>query len=313
VIGDARRPRVVVPSHIFHDLAPERGVLEPRGIEVVDGSGLDPEACRAVVREADALLCQHFVADAAVIATLRHCRVIGSYGAGYDQIDVRAAAARDITVVHVPDYGVDEVSDHAMALLLACARGLGVLAPATRRGEWDYRQTGPLHRLRGRTLGIVGLGRIGRRVAGKARGFGLRILASDPYVSPAVFAEHGAEPRLLDRLLAESDFVTVHALLTEETRGLLDAAAIARMKPGAFLINAARGPIVDERALLDPPPPPARDRHAPLRLVHRGSDAGPPAPPGRGRRAGARGRGPALPRPGAAGTRLTSVAPRSRH
>ena len=251
MIAGARRPRVVVPSHIFHDLAPERAVLEPRGIEVVDGSALDPEACRAAVRGADALLCQYFVADAAVIATLSHCRVIGSYGAGYDQIDVGAAAARGITVVHVPDYGVDEVSDHAMALMLACARGLGVLAPATRRGEWDYRQTGPLHRLRGRTLGIVGLGRIGRRVADKARGFGLRVLASDPYVSPAVFAEHGAQPRRLERLLAESDFVTVHALLSEETRGLLDAAAIARMKPGAYLINAARGPIVDEGALLD--------------------------------------------------------------
>jgi D-3-phosphoglycerate dehydrogenase len=251
MIAGARRPRVVVPSHIFHDLSAERAVLEPRGIEVVDGSALDPEACRAVVRDADALLCQYFVADAAVIATLRHCRVIGSYGAGYDQIDVGAATARGITVVHVPDYGIDEVSDHAMALLLACARGLGVLVPATRRSEWDYRQTGPLHRLRGRTLGIVGLGRIGRRVADKARGFGLRILASDPYVSPSVFVEHGAEPRSLDRLLAESDFVTIHALLTEETRGLLDAAAIAHMKPGAYLINAARGPIVDEHALLD--------------------------------------------------------------
>ena len=247
----AGRPRVVVPSHIFHDLEPERAVLEPRGIEVVDGSALDSEACRAVVREADALLCQYFVADAVIIAGLERCRVIGSYGAGYDQIDVGAAAARGITVVHVPDYGVDEVSDHAMALMLACARGLGVLAPATRRGEWDYRQTGPLHRLRGRTLGIVGLGRIGRRVADKARGFGLRVVASDPYVAPGVFAAHGAEPRPLDRLLAESDFVTVHALLSAETRGLLSAAAIARMKPGAYLINAARGPIVDERALLD--------------------------------------------------------------
>jgi D-3-phosphoglycerate dehydrogenase len=242
--------RVVVPSHIFHDLEPERAVLEPRGIEVVDGSALDPEACRAILQEADALLCQYFVADAAVIAGLRRCRVIGSYGAGYDQIDVGAAAAAGITVVHVPDYGVDEVSDHAMALLLGCARGLGVLAPATRRAEWDYKQSGPLHRLRGRTIGIVGLGRIGRRVADKARGFGLRVLASDPYVSPEVFAEHGAEPRSLERLLGESDFVTIHALLTAETRGLLDAAAIARMKPGAYLINAARGPIVDERALL---------------------------------------------------------------
>jgi D-3-phosphoglycerate dehydrogenase len=245
------RLRVVVPSHIFHDLEPERAVLAPRGIEVVDGSALDPEACRAAVREADALLCQYFVADAEVIAGLTRCRVIGSYGAGYDQIDVGAAAARGITVVHVPDYGVDEVSDHAMALLLACARGLGVLAAATRGGEWDYRRTGPLHRLRGRTLGIVGLGRIGRRVADKARGFGLRILATDPYVPPAVFADHGAESRSLDRLLAESDYVTIHAPLSAETQGLLDAAAIHRMKPGAYLINAARGPIIDERALLD--------------------------------------------------------------
>jgi D-3-phosphoglycerate dehydrogenase len=244
------RPRVVVPSHIFHDLAPERAVLEPRGIEVVDGTALDPEACRAAVREADALLCQYFEADRTVIRELRRCRVIGSYGAGYDQIDVAAAAAAGITVVHVPDYGVDEVSDHAMALLLACARGLGRLVPATRRGEWDYRQSGPLHRLRGRTLGIVGLGRIGRRVADKARGFGLRVLAADPYVPAGAFREHGAEPCPLDRLLVESDFVTVHALLTDETRGLLDEAAIRRMKPGAYLINAARGPIVDERALL---------------------------------------------------------------
>jgi D-3-phosphoglycerate dehydrogenase / 2-oxoglutarate reductase len=125
------RQRVVVPSHIFHDPGPERAVLEPRGIEVVDESALAPEACWAAVRDADALLCQYFVADAAVIAGLGHCRAIGSYGAGYDQIDVVAAAASGITVVHVPDYGVDEVSDHAMALLLACARGLGVSLPLT--------------------------------------------------------------------------------------------------------------------------------------------------------------------------------------
>ena len=242
--------RAVVPSHIFPDLVPERAVLEPLGVQVVDGTGLDAEARRAAVRAADALLLQYDEADARVVGSLERCRVIGSYGAGYDQIDVTAAAARDIVVLHVPDYGTEEVSDHALCLLLACARGLPVLAPAVRRGEWDYRATGTLHRLRGRTLGIVGLGRIGRRVADKARGFGLAVAAADPYLPPSVFAEHGVASWPLDRLLAEADFVSLHVPLAEETRRLLDGRAFARMRPGAYLINVSRGPVVDETALL---------------------------------------------------------------
>ena len=242
--------RAVVPHHSFADLAPERAVLEPLGIAVIDGTPLGPAARLEAARDADALLVQYWAADAGVIDTLRRCRVIGSYGAGYDQIDVAAAAARGITVVHVPDYGVEEVSDHALALLLACARGIPALTRHVAAGGWDYRTTGTLHRLRGRTLGVVGLGRIGGRVADKAHAFGLRVLATDPYVSRAAFERHGAEPRALDALLAESDFVSLHVPLTPETRGLLGARAFARLKPGACLINAARGPVVDEAALL---------------------------------------------------------------
>ena len=243
--------RVLVLAHVFPDLAPERAVLEPRGVEVVDGTPLDPAARVDLALDADALLVQYSTVDATLIARLRRCRVIGSYGVGYDQIDVAAAATRGITVVHVPDYGTEEVSDHTLCLLLGLARGLPGLQAGLRAGGWDYAASGPLRRLRGRTLGIVGLGRIGRRVAAKARPFGLRVLAADPYLPTAVFVEHGVEPRPLDRLLAESDFVSLHVPLTEETRGLLDARAFRLMRPGACLINAARGPVVDDAALLD--------------------------------------------------------------
>jgi D-3-phosphoglycerate dehydrogenase len=234
---------------VFPDLGPERRVLEPEGIEVVDGTGLDPEARLAATLDADALLVQYSTLDADLVGRLRRCRVIGSYGVGYDQIDVAAAAARGIAVVHVPDYGTEEVSDHALCLLLGLARGLLGLQADVRAGGWDYAAAGPLHRLRGRTLGIVGLGRIGRRVAAKARAFGLRVVAADPYLTPSTFAEHGAEARPLERLLAEADFVSLHAPLNEETRGMLDARAFALMKPGACLVNTARGALVDEGAL----------------------------------------------------------------
>lgn len=242
--------RAVVPVHGFRDLAPERAVLEPLGITVVDGRELDVHDRLTAVRTADALLIQYFDLDASLIQSLERCRVIGSYGVGYDQIDIAAAARRGIPVLHVPDYGTEEVSDHALALLLAGARGLALLGQGTRRGEWSPTAAGPLHRLRGQTLGIVGFGRIGRRVAAKARAFGIRVIAADPYLPASVFADHSVEPRPLDRLLAEADYVSLHVPLTPETRGLVGAVALAQMKPRAFLINVARGPVVDEGALV---------------------------------------------------------------
>jgi D-3-phosphoglycerate dehydrogenase / 2-oxoglutarate reductase len=243
-------PRALVLEHVFPDIRPEREVLEPQGIEVLDGTELHADARLVLAEEADAVLVQYSTIDAAAVARLRRCRVIGSYGVGYDQIDVAAAAARGITVVHVPDYGTEEVSDHALCLLLALARGLAGLQAALRAGQWDYTTSGPLHRLRGRTLGIVGFGRIGRRVAAKARGFGLRILACDPFLAPSAFGAHDVESRPLDRLLGEADLVSLHVPLTEATRGLLDTRAFDRLKPGAYLVNTARGAVVDEAALL---------------------------------------------------------------
>jgi D-3-phosphoglycerate dehydrogenase len=245
------RPRALVLTHVFPDLAPERAVLEPHGIDVIDGAPLAPEARLREAAACDALLVQDTPIDAAFIGRLARCRVLGLYGAGVDNADVGAARRQGMVVVHVPDYGTEEVADHALCLLLACARGLAPLGAALRAGAWDYGAAArPLRRLRGRTLGIVGLGRIGRRLAAKARALELRVLGTDPVFSPAEAAAAGIDWRPLPDLLAESDFVSLHAPLVPATEGMIGRDELARMKPGAYLINVARGGLVDEPALL---------------------------------------------------------------
>jgi D-3-phosphoglycerate dehydrogenase len=269
------RARALVLTHVFPDLAPERGVLEPHGIDVIDGARLSPAARQEAAEACDALLVQDTPIDAAFIGRLSRCRVLGLYGAGVDNADVGAARRRGMVVVHVPDYGTEEVADHALCLLLACARGLAPLAASLRAGAWDYGAAArPLHRLRGRTLGIVGLGRIGRRLAEKARALELRVLGTDPMVGPAEAALAGVDWRPLPDLLAESDFVSLHAPLVPATEGLIGRAELGRLKPGAYLINVARGGLVDEPALLE-----ALDGH---RLAGAGLDvlAVEPAPAG---------------------------------
>ena len=246
------RPRALVLTHVFPDLAPARAVLEPHGIDVIDGARLTPAARLAAAEACDALLVQDTPIDAAFIARLARCRVLGLYGAGVDNADVGAAIRQGLTVVHVPDYGTEEVADHALCLLLACARGLAPLGAALRAGAWDYGTAArPLRRLRGRTLGVIGLGRIGRRLAAKARALELRVLGTDPAVGPAEAAAAGIDWRPLPDLLAESDFVSLHAPLGPATERLIGRAELARLRPGSYLINVARGGLVDEDALLE--------------------------------------------------------------
>jgi D-3-phosphoglycerate dehydrogenase len=246
------RSRALVFTHVFPDLAPERAVLEPHGIDVIDGARLAPEARLRAAEACDALLVQDTPIDGALIARLSRCRVLGLYGAGVDNADVGAARRQGMVVVHVPDYGTEDVADHALCLLLACARGLAPLGASLRAGAWDYGAAArPLHRLRSRTLGVVGLGRIGRRLAAKARALELRVLGSDPVFGPAEAAAVGIDWRPLPDLLAESDFVSLHAPLVEATEGMIGRTELARFKPGAYLINVARGGLVDEPALLE--------------------------------------------------------------
>lgn len=172
-------------------------------------------------------------------------------GIGLDTVDIPAATRHGVCIAHVPDFCYDEVADSAWTLLLAVARKLFEADRRVRRGEWAPSALLPVHSLRGRTLGLVAFGRIARKVAERGRAFGVRLIAADPYVDAAVVAREGVEKVSLEELLGRSDIVSLHTPLTPETRGLINAAAFARMKPGAILINTSRGPVVDEPALIE--------------------------------------------------------------
>jgi D-3-phosphoglycerate dehydrogenase / 2-oxoglutarate reductase len=243
-------PKVVVAGAGFPTLDAEQRVLSEIGAEVVDARRLGDAETLGLCRPADAIMTDYFRVDADVIRQLERCRVICQYGVGLDQLDVDAATIAGILVTHTPEYCVDELADHTLALLLAVARKIVHFDREVRAGTWDYNLTPPMHRLRGRTLGLVGFGRVGRAVAERARPLGLRVLASDPYVTDADIESAGAESAGLERLLKEADIISLHAPLTDQTRGLIGAAELATLKAGAILINTARGGLVDEASML---------------------------------------------------------------
>jgi D-3-phosphoglycerate dehydrogenase / 2-oxoglutarate reductase len=250
-----RRPPVSGPSPFVlicgldHDnVAEEDAVFQSAGVRFGQVVARTEEDFLHHGRDAHALLVQYGAVTRRVIEGLPNLRLLVRYGVGVDGIDLAAATDRGIPVVNVPDYGTDEVANHAVALLLALARKLPRLDRQTRAGRWDVFEVQPIHRLAGQTVGIVGCGRIGSRVARKLGGFDLRLLAHDPYVADF---PPGVTPAGLDRLLAESDYMTLHCPLTAGTRHLVDGAALARMKPTAVLINTARGGLVDTAALAD--------------------------------------------------------------
>jgi len=241
---------VAVADSPFPSLDPVEKVLRPLGARLsLSASSAAPDIL-AVARDADALLVCYAKLPGDLIRELTRCKIIGRTGLGVDNIDLAAARERKIIVTYVPDYCMDEVSDHAMALLLALARKVAYANTLVQSGRWEMAAVAPIHRLKGRTLGLVGFGNIPRALAPKAKAFGLRVLAHDPFVGRDVFASLGVEGVSLDELLGSSDFVSVHAPLTPQTRGLIDASALAKMKPGALIINTARGPLIDEKALI---------------------------------------------------------------
>ncbi|MDR7469030.1 MAG: C-terminal binding protein [Armatimonadota bacterium] len=241
---------VLVTDYVFPSLEVERAVLRAVGAELVAmQAGSEAELAEAV-GNADGLLVCYAPVTRRVIERAQRCRVIARYGIGVDNVDVDAATERGIVVTNVPDYCIEEVSDHALALLLACARKVAFLDRGVRAGRWEARDAVPIRRLRGQVLGLVGFGKIPRLLAAKARALGLTVLAYDPYLDAATCEAYGARQVELGELLARADFVSVHAPLTPQTRGLIGEAELRRMKPTAYLINTARGPIVHEAALL---------------------------------------------------------------
>ena len=241
----------VITDHDYATLEPEERVLRPIGVALVTVPPGDRTALRRHLASADAVLSQSMPIDAEVIGLMPRCLAIVRYGVGTDSVDAAAATEAGICIVNVPDYGTQEVALHAVALLLAAHRRIAQYDSTMRQGRWI---TGPeavprIHRLSGRTLGIVGLGRIGKAVASYTAPLGLHPLAYDPYVTRTSAIEAGAVLVDYSTLLRQSDFVTFHTPLTEETRHLLGDAELRLMKPGAVIVNTARGAVIDTAAL----------------------------------------------------------------
>src|SRR5205085_3138742 len=217
------RPLIAVTDSVFPSLDPAIAALRRVDPELRMAKSAAPEDILAVARDADAILVTYAKLTGDILRQLTRCRAIGRFGLGVDNIDIAAAVELGITVTYVPDYCMQEVSGHAMALLLALARKVPLSNALVQAGRWDMPAVVPIHRLAGRVLGLVGFGNIPRALAPKAKAFGLRVIAHDPYVSQHAITAAGVESVSFDRLLEISDFVSIHAPLLPTTRGLFNA------------------------------------------------------------------------------------------
>jgi D-3-phosphoglycerate dehydrogenase len=241
---------VGVADSVFPNLDPARAVLSKVGAELRLAEKPAPDSIVQVARDADAVLVTYAKITAEMIRQMPRCRIIARFGIGVDNVDIDAATAASIVVTRVPDYCIDEVSDHTLALLLALVRKIPFANSRAHAGRWEMSAVAPIHRLRGRVLGLVGFGRIPQLVEPKAKAFGLKVVAYDPYVPPEVTTAAGVERVDFAELLKVSDYVSIHTPLIPETEGLFNADVFRKMKPTAYLINTARGPIVNEAALV---------------------------------------------------------------
>jgi|SRR5271157_368713 len=241
--------RVLISDYAWKDLEIEKAILARVGANLLVAATGEEDELMALAPDAQGILTCWKPVTAKVIQAARACVAIGRYGIGLDNIDVACATQLGVVVTNVPSYCVEEVSDHALALLLSLARKVTFYDRAIKSGVYDLQAGTPLFRVRGRILGIVGFGKIGRALYHKARGLGLKIIVFDPYVGRDALG--GFEVDVVDfpGLLERSDFISLHAPLTPETRGLFNLAALRQMKPGAFLINTSRGHLIDAEAL----------------------------------------------------------------
>jgi D-3-phosphoglycerate dehydrogenase / 2-oxoglutarate reductase len=243
--------KVVVSDFGFEDLAPEtealRGVARVQGVREYPGR----EKFLALARDADGVISQMSPLDAAVMDGLKQCRVIVRYGVGVDNLDVAAATRNGIAVCNVPDYCTDDVADHTLTLMLGLIRKLPRSIDYLRAGNWNHNPLRPIRRLSSLTLGIYGFGRIARAVAERAKPFGFALIAHDPYVPAPVFEAAGVESVDADALLERSDVLALHMPLTDDTRGLLRRETFAKMKPGALVVNTARGGLIHTNELIE--------------------------------------------------------------
>jgi len=245
-------PSVLIGPHLLrNEPGPFRTVLSEAGFEIIDPDGdfaLTHEQLRFYLPRADAMLAGGERLTSELFALAPRLRVIARTGVGYDLVDVKAATARKIAVTITPGTNQESVAEQTFALLLALCRNLVANDRAIHQGGWDRRLVAPV---RGKTLGLIGLGRIGQAVAVRAHAFGMTIVAHDPFVDPAFDARYQITRLGIEELLARCDVVSLHTPLTEETLGMVDREFLARMRAGSLLINTARGGLVVEADLRD--------------------------------------------------------------
>jgi D-3-phosphoglycerate dehydrogenase len=242
--------KIVITDYRFPDVEQERRAVEAAGGTLVTGQAMTEEQVAELCGDADGVLNARAPVTRRAISAMERCRIIVRYGIGVDTIDVAAATERGILVANVPDYCLDEVSDHALTLLLMLSRQMIPAIALAREDTWPVSKMPPLQRLRGQTCGLFGCGRIGSLLAGKVAALGMRLIIHDPYLNETRAREMKAELVPFDALLARADFISLHAPLTGETQHLFGAAAFPRMKKTAAIINTARGGLIDEAALL---------------------------------------------------------------
>ena len=242
--------KIVITDYRFPDVEQERRAVEAAGGTLATGQATTEEQVADLCKDADGVLTARAPIGARAIAAMQRCRIIVRYGIGVDTVDVPAATARGIQVANVPDYCLDEVSDHALALLMMLSRQMISSIALAKEETWPVSKMPPLQRLRGQICGLIGCGRIGSLLAGKVKALGMSVIIHDPYLSEPRAREMGAELVSLDALLARADFISLHAPLNDATHYLLGEAAFSKMKKTAFIINTARGGLINETALL---------------------------------------------------------------
>ncbi len=242
--------KIVITDHRFKHVEEERRAIESARGELVVGQATNEQEAANLCKDADGVLTARAPITRQVITAMERCRIIVRYGIGIETIDIPAATERGIMVANVPDYCLDEVSDHALASLLMLSRQMISSIALAKEDKWMMAKMPPLHRIRGQICGLVGCGQIGSLLAAKVAALGMQVIVYDPYLSESRCRKMGAELVSFDALLEKSDFISLHAPLSEQTRYLFGEAAFGKMKRTAFIINTARGGLIDEHALI---------------------------------------------------------------
>jgi len=239
--------RVVITDCDQGSIEEEKDEFGKIGAELILAQVQEERELIRACREADGLLNQYALLTRRVLENLPNCKVISRYGVGVDSVDLKAATDLGIIVANVPDYCMDEVADQTVSMLLGLIRKTAFFDQKVKSGQWNFRQGIPIYRTRGKTLGLVGCGKIGLEVAKRISAFGVRVITFDPYLEKA---PQGVELKDFDTVLKESDFISVHCPLNDSTKHLIGERAFKKMGKKPFLLNTSRGPIVDEKALI---------------------------------------------------------------